>query len=148
MLVFEVIKKEAEFNDNFSRTDLIEFLYKHLDRFGDSRAAIEACLDYALSEESGKGGFILAGHEDNQIAAAVVIIKTGMELYIPENFLVYVAVHADHRNQGLGGKIIQKALAAAEGDVALHVEYDNPAKRLYERLGFTTKYAEMRYRGK
>ncbi|MDK2978441.1 MAG: hypothetical protein PWP52_1155, partial [Bacteroidales bacterium] len=29
-------------------------------------------------------------------------------------------------------------------DVKLHVEYDNPAKRLYERLGMTTKYAEMR----
>jgi hypothetical protein len=25
------------------------------------------------------------------------------------------------------------------------VEYDNPAKRLYERMGFSTKYAEMRW---
>jgi len=24
------------------------------------------------------------------------------------------------------------------------VEYDNPAKRLYERLGFRSRYAEMR----
>jgi ribosomal protein S18 acetylase RimI-like enzyme len=31
------------------------------------------------------------------------------------------------------------------GDIALHVEYDNPAKNLYERAGFTSKYIEMRY---
>ncbi|MEA1899074.1 MAG: GNAT family N-acetyltransferase, partial [Bacteroidota bacterium] len=34
------------------------------------------------------------------------------------------------------------------GNIKLHVEYDNPAKRLYERIGFTTKYAEMRYENK
>jgi hypothetical protein len=28
------------------------------------------------------------------------------------------------------------------------VEYDNPAKRLYERVGMKTKYAEMRYEKK
>ena len=37
------------------------------------------------------------------------------------------------------------AARLTEGDLALHVEYDNPAKRLYERLGFRSKYAEMRY---
>ena len=37
--------------------------------------------------------------------------------------------------------------ASVEGDTKLHVEYDNPAKRLYERLGFENKYAEMRWSG-
>ncbi|HAB28956.1 MAG TPA: GNAT family N-acetyltransferase, partial [Xanthomarina gelatinilytica] len=31
-----------------------------------------------------------------------------------------------------------------EGDVALHVEPNNPAIKLYESLGFTNKYLEMR----
>jgi ribosomal protein S18 acetylase RimI-like enzyme len=30
------------------------------------------------------------------------------------------------------------------GNIALHVEPDNPAKILYEKLGFTNKYLEMR----
>ncbi|MCW8831309.1 MAG: GNAT family N-acetyltransferase, partial [Gammaproteobacteria bacterium] len=42
--------------------------------------------------------------------------------------------------------VVERALEEAEGDVKLHVEYDNPAKHLYERLGFTTKYAEMRWK--
>jgi ribosomal protein S18 acetylase RimI-like enzyme len=50
------------------------------------------------------------------------------------------------RGKGVGSKIIRKGFELADGDVKLHVEYDNPAKRLYERLGMTTKYAEMRYR--
>jgi ribosomal protein S18 acetylase RimI-like enzyme len=40
---------------------------------------------------------------------------------------------------------MQEAMANTSGGVALHVEPDNPAKKLYERLGFTNKYLEMRY---
>ena len=69
-----------------------------------------------------------------------------MEEYIPENILVYVAVDGAVRNKGIGRKIVEEAVKESRGNVALHVEYDNPAKRLYERLGFTTKYAEMRYK--
>ena len=70
--------------------------------------------------------------------------KTGMSGYIPDNILVYVAVDASLRGKGIGAQIIKKSFELAEGDIKLHVEYDNPAKRLYERLGMTTKYAEMR----
>ncbi len=41
--------------------------------------------------------------------------------------------------------LIKRSFEIADGDVKLHVEYDNPAKRLYERLGMTSKYAEMRF---
>ena len=47
--------------------------------------------------------------------------------------------------RGIGRRTIERALDQADGPVKLHVEYDNPAKRLYERIGFTSKYAEMRY---
>ena len=39
---------------------------------------------------------------------------------------------------------MQTAIQMANGDIALHVEPDNPAKILYEKLGFTNKYLEMR----
>jgi ribosomal protein S18 acetylase RimI-like enzyme len=75
----------------------------------------------------------------------LVMNKTGMSGYIPENVLVYVAVDSRYRGEGFGGEIVKKAISMIEGDVKLHVEYENPAKRLYERIGFTTKYAEMRF---
>ena len=39
---------------------------------------------------------------------------------------------------------MQIAIKTVEGAIALHVEPDNPAKFLYEKLGFTNKYLEMR----
>ncbi|MDP8221089.1 MAG: GNAT family N-acetyltransferase [Candidatus Stygibacter frigidus] len=145
MIEFITINSYSDFKGKISTTGLIEFLYEHLDRFGDSREAISECLEYAMSDQEGKGGYALLAVEDDRIFGAVIMIKTGMKLYIPEYFLVYIAVHAEKRNQGLGGKLLKQIFDKTEGDIALHVEYDNPAKRLYERKGFKSKYAEMRY---
>jgi ribosomal protein S18 acetylase RimI-like enzyme len=64
--------------------------------------------------------------------------------YIPENILVYIAIHNNYRGKGFGKTLMQKAINHCEGDIALHVEANNPAKFLYEKLGFTNPYLEMR----
>jgi ribosomal protein S18 acetylase RimI-like enzyme len=79
-----------------------------------------------------------------KVVGAVVVNRTGMSGYIPENILVYIAIHADYRGQGMGKALMKRAIDRAEGGIALHVEPDNPAKILYEKLGFTNKYLEMR----
>ena len=138
--------KNAEaMNKMLTKGDAVDFLFKHLGKFGDSKEAIGLCLDYALSDEPNKGGFVIGAYEDDTLAGLLIMNTTAMKDYIPSNILVYVAVHEDMRGKGLGSKIIRKAFEEADGDVKLHVEYDNPAKRLYERLGMTNKYAEMRY---
>ena len=71
--------------------------------------------------------------------------RTGMRGYVPENLLLFVAVSPHRRGNNLGRFLIERAIHKAEGNIKLHVEYDNPARRLYERIGFTSKYAEMRY---
>jgi len=76
----------------------------------------------------------------------LVANKTGMSGYIPENIIVYVAVDAQMRGKGIGKMMIDLAIELCDGDVKLHVEYDNPAKRLYERIGFKNKYADMRFK--
>lgn len=120
------------------------FLHHHLDEFGDPQADIEHCINYALEKEHKPGGFIATAWDGTQIIGAVVINKTGMSGYIPENILVYIATHKDYRGQGLGKQLMKVAIEKASGDIALHVEPNNPARKLYEHFGFTNKYLEMR----
>lgn len=147
MLEVKKIENEKDFK-NVTREEFVDFLYTHLDRFGDPKEDINKCLDYAFSEEKCEGGYALAAFYQNKLVGALIMNKTGMEGYIPEWILVYVAVNASYRGRGFGRQIIEEAFKHSDGDMKLHVEYDNPAKRLYERIGFTTKYAEMRYKNK
>ena len=78
------------------------------------------------------------------MVGAVVVNKTGMQRYIPENILVYIATHNQYRGRGIGKKLMQETIKVCDGAIALHCEPDNPAKYLYEKLGFTSKYLEMR----
>src|SRR5690606_15821909 len=105
---------------------------------------IMKCLDYALDMAIDKGGFVVLAREEGKIVGAVVMNKTGMSGYIPENILVYIAVDNRQRGKGLGKKLMSTAIGMANGGIALHVEPDNPARYLYEKLGFTNKYLEMR----
>lgn len=124
---------------------IIDFLYINLEDFGDPKNEIEKAIDYSLKNSSkSNGGFITVAYDGNTIVGAVVVNETGMEGYIPENILVYIATHHNYRGQGVGKMLMECAIAKAEGGIALHVEPHNPAKHLYERLGFTNKYLEMR----
>lgn len=120
------------------------FLFKHLEEYGDHQEDILKALEYALSTNPAQGGFILQAEKKGQTVGAVVINDTGMEGYIPEHILVYIAVHNGKRGEGIGRMLMQKAIDLTEGSIALHVEPDNPARILYEKLGFTNKYLEMR----
>jgi [ribosomal protein S18]-alanine N-acetyltransferase len=123
---------------------IADFLYSHLEQFGDEHEAIMRCINFAMDDKEKFGGFILVSEENNEITGAVIINKTGMAGYIPENILVYIAVHKNYRGKGLGKELMLKTFEKAEGSIKLHVEPDNPARYLYEKLGFTSKYLEMR----
>ena len=145
MLEIKRLDNETEFNEKLTREKFVDFLYEHLDRFGDPKEAINKCVDYAFGKDGKLGGFLLAAYYEDELVGALIINNTGMGGYIPAHVLVYVAVDSKYRGKGFGRQICEKAIEECPGDVKLHVEYDNPAKRLYERIGFTNKYAEMRY---
>lgn len=123
------------------REAVASFLFRHLGRYGDPRPHIHSALEYAL--DPARGGLVLVAREE-RIMGAVVVNNTRMAGYIPSNILVYIAVDAEQRGKGIGRKLMQAAIGNTSGGIALHVEPDNPAKRLYESLGFTNKYLEMR----
>ncbi|WP_246202718.1 GNAT family N-acetyltransferase [Fulvivirga lutimaris] len=126
------------------RDEIASFLEVHLDEYGDEKADIAKCIDYALNSGVTPGGFIVTARDNGKIVGAVIVNRTGMKGYIPENILVYIAMHSGYRGQGIGKALMLKAIEHADGDIALHVEPNNPAKLLYEKLGFTNKYLEMR----
>ena len=130
------------------KKEIVDFLFHHLDQFGDKWEDIERAVDYAINPNPAFGGFVLYIKELGKIKGVVVMNKTRMKGYIPENVLVYIAVHQEARGQGVGKELMQKAIQLAQGDIALHVEPDNPARFLYKSVGFDNPYLEMRYYNK
>ena len=130
------------------KEEIVTFLQENLDQYGDKREDIERAISYAIKESSLTGGFILVARKEDQIVGAVVMNTTGMKGYIPENILVYIAISKNQRGKGLGKEMMEKAIDMADGDIALHVEPDNPARKMYKKMGFSSKYIEMRYHKK
>ncbi len=128
------------------KEDLVEFLFDNLQEYGDPKSDINKSVSYALKETTSFGGFILVSFLENEISGVVVVNQTGMKDYIPENILVYIATDKNQRGKGIGKSLMQKAIDYAEGSIALHVEPENPARFLYEKVGFSSKYIEMRYK--
>lgn len=136
--------KPNELFDETKLREINDFLFESLGEYGDPKEQIRLAIDYSLSKQKGRGGLIVLAEENNKIIGAVVINETGMEAYIPSNILVYIAVDQSQRGKGIGKNLMEEAIAQTSGGIALHVEPDNPARKLYEKLGFTHKYLEMR----
>ena len=143
MLEIKTYSQENKPDQN-EKEIILDFLFKNLEQYGDPKQDIEKCMNYALNETPSFGGFIVTASIENNIAGAVIVNQTGMKDYIPENILVYIATDANQRGKGIGKALMQHAIDNAQGNIALHVEPDNPAIKLYEKLGFTNKYLEMR----
>ncbi|NLY24233.1 MAG: GNAT family N-acetyltransferase [Bacteroidales bacterium] len=126
------------------KEEVIDFLFDNLEQYGDPKDHIGKAIDYSTKVTDSFGGFTMLLREEDQLKGAVVINRTGMSGYIPENILVYIAIDKNSRGEGLGKKLMQEVIAHTDGDIALHVEANNPAKILYEKLGFTNPYLEMR----
>lgn len=78
---------------------------------------------------------------DGTIAGALL----GCEAVAGVGFVLHVTVHPDHQGRGIGEALMRDALHHFQlgglSQSALGVSVDNPAKRLYERLGFQTRRA-------
>ncbi|KJD31336.1 hypothetical protein PK35_14570 [Tamlana nanhaiensis] len=123
---------------------LTNFLYTYSGDFRDTRRAIKKSILYATKEISGLGGYVFVIEKNNEIIGAIVINKTGMNEYIPENILVYIAVKAEERGKGVGECLLKHAKRYCKGDIAIHINAKNPAIKLFEKQGFEKRNIEMR----
>lgn len=143
-----MIQTKVYHHDNMpsaeTREQVVSFLHEHLEQYGDQKQDIAKAYDFAIGINGNSGGMIILAYKEEYLAGATIINKTGMEGYIPENILVYIATHKQHRGNGIASKLMEAAIKTSEGNIALHVEPDNPALKLYQKFGFTNKYLEMR----
>lgn len=140
-----VVKTIVELERQISLDELSQFMYENMKPFNDTLPMTRQGITDSLSGIPSEGGFIVLGKIEGRIAGAVVMLATGMSAYIPEHCLLFAAVDRSFRNYSIGQQLIEEVIARVPGDMYLHVEYDNRAKRLYERMGFVNKYAEMRF---
>ena len=60
----------------------------------------------------------------------------------PDIRIVDIALIPSYRNRGIGSYLLRQLFRHAELDnrsVSIHVEYNNPVRKLYQRLGFILK---------
>jgi ribosomal protein S18 acetylase RimI-like enzyme len=90
--------------------------------------------DVAYRDNYPDGSFSVIELDGVPIGRFIVTRLDGNELRI-----VDVALLPEHRNMGIGSRLVGDVLRQAERDglmVSLHVEVWNRAAKLYERLGF------------
>jgi [ribosomal protein S18]-alanine N-acetyltransferase len=127
------------------RFEITNFLHNELEGHGNSKEHITNAIEYAMNTNPMAGGFILQLKDENITTGVVVMNKTGMQGYFPENILVYIVVHRDFQGKGLEERMVKRAMQLSKGDIALQVEQDHPAGYLYKKMGFVNLHSEMRY---
>lgn len=127
------------------KSRIINFLNNHSDDGKTQAADIECALDYAVKEVPSFGGFIINVEDDaGRIIGSTIVNKTGMKGFSSEHLLSFLAVHREHRHNGVFGKMMKKTLEKTAGDVALHITDAHPNFKNFEEMGFEARCVEMR----
>lgn len=136
--------------DAFTRLSIIDinritnFLYNNSGAFKDSKSAIRKSIMYAAKELPGLGGYVFVIEHKEEILGAVVVNKTGMNEYLSENILVYLAVKDGFRKKGIAKKLIIHTTKYCKGEIAIHVNIKDPVIRLFQKQGFKARNIELR----
>jgi GNAT superfamily N-acetyltransferase len=128
-----------------NRHKLVAFLSEYSVPYADAEERIHKALDFALSSYKHGVGFVVLATRNRRILGIVVCVETSTSGFIPENTLVYVCVHSDHRKRGIGRRILTEAMDNAEGSFKLHLKRGNPARKFCKKMGFTDNHLEMRF---
>lgn len=139
-LVFTTTNRPSE----MEKIAITNFLYEHLDGLESSKDHIRKAMDYSIKEFHSFGGFTIVYKVDGKIVGAAILNHTGMQGYIAENILVYLAVHKEFRGNGIATRLIDQVKMHAKGDITLHLKQNASLTKMYEKFGFSNSIVEMR----
>lgn len=139
-----IVNRPDDLPSWLSLDDLTQFFHHMMKPWHDTPEDVRRGLDYALDDAPGRGGFAVLAIRDQELLGGTVFLETGMQGYIPENLLLFIAVRPELRSRGIGHRVMERAVENCKGSIKLHVEHENPARHLYERIGMVNKYLEYR----
>jgi alanine racemase len=139
------IRTEKDLPSWLNAHKLVAFISENSVPYQDARERIRKALDFALSSYKHGEGFVVLATRNRRTVGVAVCVETGTSGFIPENTLVYVCVHRDHRKRGIGRRVLTEAMSNAEGSFKLHVKRGNPARKFCKKMGFSDNHVEMRY---
>lgn len=122
---------------------VVQFLNREMDSFSDSEGAILKAVQYAVKDRAGLGGYVFEMFDESETIGVAVVNRTGMEEYMPDNILVYLAIKSDRQKLGFGSQLLDYALDHCEGEVMIHISEQNPAFNFFKKVGFKSQYQEM-----
>jgi ribosomal-protein-alanine N-acetyltransferase len=123
---------------------IVDFLSEYLDGKEQNKGHIRKAIEYATKEKMSFGGFVIVNKSHGEIVGASIVNQTGMEGYMADNVLVYIAVAEKYRKKGVAKNMIEQILRHAKGDVALHLKGDSSLEPICEKFGFKKSIVEMR----
>lgn len=122
----------------YEKSKVSHFLIKNQEVGSLQKVQIAAAIEAAVKDVHSFGGFIMTMSDDNELIAVVVVNHTGMERFGPGHLISYFATHKEHRNVGIGRKLLATTISKLSGDIATHLPLQNPDSELFQELGFET----------
>ena len=98
---------------------IIGFLSQYSEATWMDTTAIQQAVDYAIKETPSFGGFIVTAELDQQILAALIVNKTGMQCYMPEHIAVLKAILPNYKNSTIIKDLTNRAIGLTKGDIAM-----------------------------
>ncbi|SFD37464.1 GNAT family N-acetyltransferase [Algibacter pectinivorans] len=136
--------------DAFTRLSFMDinritnFIHENAGEFKDSKSAITKAIKYAAKEIPGLGGYVFIMQENDDILGVVVVNRTGMNEYLSENILVYLAVKQGFRQSGIAKALIKHTIDYCSGEISIHININDPVIKLFQKQGFKARNIELR----
>jgi len=122
---------------------IVGFLSQYSEATWLDKSAINQAVDYAIKEIPSFGGFIVTAEENHQIIAALIVNKTGMQGYMPQNIAVLNAVLPAYKNSTIIKDIKAKAMVLTRGDIAMVVNNKGVKDMEFQNMAVEAKYKQL-----
>ncbi len=142
MTEFKVLSS-AEIVTSMEMLRIADFLFDNLLLCDDNKAEILKAIEYALSRFPHQGGFVITNADSEGLAGVVVINKTGMDGFFPENLLIYIAARKGLTDDSIINELVRRSKEFAKGRIGLKCHHESPLIPMFEKFGFATRGTYM-----